>query len=468
MRKRPSAPPLRFGTDGWRARIAEDYTFANVRRVATATARHFRASGDRRPVLVGYDTRFLSSEFARQAADSMAHEGVRVLLARRPTPTPAVSYFVSHQRLAGGVVITASHNPGVWNGFKIKTSDGTSADGAVTRDIESRIPDAAPPLNSKPPRVESADVLPLYLRALSAVLPRGGSTRVVADAMHGVAGESMELLFRSWAERATLLRTEPDPLFGGVHPEPIPPHVAPLLAASARGRATLGFCTDGDGDRVGAATGRGEFVNSHEIFCLVLLHLVEDLGMRGAVVKTVSTTIVIKRICAAFGLSLTETPVGFKYIATRMKSGGVLMGGEESGGIAVTSHLPERDGLYMGAALLRMCRMRGKDLAQLRTDLFRRFGSIAYDRLDLSLPSEEGRSRVERLRRAPPGSVAGLPVGRVNDADGLKLELRGDAWLMFRASGTEPILRVYAEAEKQVTVRKLLAAAPRLLGMKSR
>jgi phosphomannomutase len=460
---------LYLGTDGWRGRLAEDCTFEEIRRVARATARWMSsepaAEGPRR-VAAGYDTRFLSPELARVAAEALAGGGIDVLLSDRPIPTPAVSYTVRRLGLSAGVAITASHNPAVYNGFKIKAAFGGSAPPetyeAVARELGKPAPAAA-----RPGRIETLDLYTPYRERLASLVDLGAireaGLRVLADAMHGAAGSLTGEIAGGGKTRVIPFRAERDALFGGVHPEPI---AANLAAAAERVRAEgldLAVANDGDADRLGVLDRRGEFVSPHRILALLLLHGFRRRGLSGGIAKTFSTSILIDRVASALGAPLRETPIGFKHIAEFMTRGEVAAGGEESGGYAFSFHLPERDGVLAALVLLESLAVSGRGLDDALEELAREFGSFAYGRRDVSRPVPVIRGFLEEVRKAPPERVAGEAVTGVEDLDGVKYLFGGRGWLLHRLSGTEPMIRIYCEHEDTRIVERALDEAERRL-----
>lgn len=455
---------IKFGTDGWRAMIGEDFTLSNVRRVAAAFAEYVQHESDPRAgLVVGYDTRFLSGEAARVAAEVVAARGIPVTLSERALPTPAVSYAVVVRKACGGLVITASHNPCRWNGVKFKASYGGSAAPAIMRRIEKyvrRLERARPARRGRGGRIETADLITPYLDHLRAKVHlervRVSGRRFVADPMFGAARGCLPRLFRDAGIECAEIHGEHNPLFPGLNPEPIEPHVSDLRRAVAENGADAGFATDGDADRLGAMDRLGMFIDSHKIFSLLLRHLVEDLGMRGEVVKTFSTTQMVDKLARKHGLPLTVTPIGFKYICELMLSRDVLIGGEESGGIGVKGHLPERDGVLNALLLAELMATRGRTLGELVAELTEEFGPHHYERRDLEIELKKAQRAVRQLGQGRVKSVAGLKVTGRDDLDGVKLYFGDTAWLLVRASGTENLLRLYAEAPSREQVRDLL------------
>lgn len=456
---------IKFGTDGWRGVIGDDFTFANVRRVAGAIAQYVKTeSHPHRGLIIGFDTRFLSAEFARSAAEVVAAAGVPVVLAERATPTPAISFAVVARRTAGAIVITASHNPYRWNGVKFKSPEGGSAPTAVIRRIEAHlrksVRSGGPARKVKPASIEINDLVGPYLERLKklAHLERisASGRRFVIDPMYGAARGCLARLFDEAGIPYREIHSEHNPMFPGLNPEPIEPHVGALRQAVLEERYDAGFATDGDADRLGAIDRDGAFIDSHKIFSILLKHLAEDLRLRGEVVKTFSTTQMVDKLARKYGLPLHITPIGFKYICELMLTRDVLIGGEESGGIAVHGHLPERDGILNSLLLAEVMADKGRTLSELVQELSVEFGPHHYDRVDLELE----RRKIDRIMRRLGGrklsKVAGMKITSVDTLDGIKMLFGDSAWLLVRPSGTENVLRLYAEAPSQEQVRALL------------
>ncbi len=459
------ATKIKFGTDGWRGIIGEEFSFANVRRVVAAIAQYVVKEGQsRRGLVVGYDTRFLSAECGRMAAEMVAAAGIPAALADRATPTPAVSYAVVARKAAGAIMITASHNPHLWNGVKFKASYGGSASPAITRRIETQLAralgPAGHPRKAKAATIKTVDLITPYLEHLKKLVRldriRAGGQRFVVDPMYGSAQGCLSRLFKEAGIPHLEVHGEHNPLFPGLHPEPIDPHVSELRRAVVEGGYDAGFATDGDADRVGAIDRDGSFINSHQIFSLLLKHLAEDLNLRGEVVKTFSTTQMIDRLAQKYALPLHITPIGFKYVCELMLTRDILIGGEESGGIALKGHLPERDGLLNSLFLAELMAEKGRTLGELVRALSEELGPHHYGRIDLEIDREDARRIVRQLARKPPAALAGLRLTAVDNLDGVKMFFGPDAWLLVRASGTENVLRLYAEAPSTEKVRALL------------
>ncbi len=456
---------IKFGTDGWRGVIGDDFTFANVRRVAAAVAEYVRKeSAPASGLVVGYDTRFLSPDCARQAAEVVAAAGIPVILAAEATPTPALSYAVVARRTAGAIVITASHNPYQWNGVKFKAPYGGSAAPAIIKRIESHLHklERAPrrQRRGKPAAVETVDLIGPYLEKLKTLVHldriRASGRRFVIDPLYGTARGCFARLFQEAGIPCREIHAEHNPLFPGVNPEPIEPHVGGLRRAVTEGGFDAGFATDGDADRVGAMDRDGTFIDSHKIFSILLRHLTEDLGLRGEVVKTFSTTQMIDALARKHNLPLHVTPIGFKYICELMLARDILIGGEESGGIGVKGHLPERDGILNSLLLAEVMADRDRTLGELVGELSREFGPHFYGRVDLEVEKTAAQRVVRQVAEGKVKRVAGMKVTRRDDLDGAKMFLGDHAWLLVRASGTENVLRLYAEAPSQEQVRILL------------
>jgi phosphomannomutase len=453
---------IRFGTDGWRAKIADTYTFANVRRAAWGLGRTLAHTRKKALVFVGYDTRFQSRSFAQAAADILSSFGHRVLLSSRVLPTPALSLAVKDFRADAGVMITASHNSGAYNGFKIKLPPGVSAPTSFTQKVEKAIP-AGDPGSGKKGKVVPKDWMGHYLTTLKSKVDLGllrrSGLRVVVDSMHGTGERHFENLVSGGKTKVWTVASEPDPLFGSRQPEPIGPNLEPLSRAVRKLKASVGFATDGDSDRIGMMDEKGCFVDVHKVHALILYHLWVNRKMRGEVVKTVSGTLMIGRMAQKWGIPLTTTPVGFKYIGAVMLEKDVLLGMEESGGIAVKGHLAERDGLLSGLLLLEALATLGKSVTQTIAFLQKQFGPFYSGRVDLpNVSPQRQKAILERFRTKHPSQVGGHKITGVETLDGVKLEME-KGWVMARASGTEPLLRLYAEAPSPGELRTFLRFA---------
>ncbi|HTX51915.1 MAG TPA: phosphoglucomutase/phosphomannomutase family protein [Candidatus Baltobacteraceae bacterium] len=467
---------IRFGTDGWRGIIAQDVTFDQVRQVARAIARRVRAECGDRLLLVGYDTRFLSDKFARVAAEAIASEGLPVALAQAFAPTPAFSYAVVHRRAAGAIVITASHNPPEYSGVKFKASFGGSAPVSFTQGVEaeierlraeSRILSAerrVPSAECRLTDIERFDARTPWLDRLESLVdldPIGRSgIRVVLDVMYGAGQGLLAERLRRAGCQVREIHAELNPYFGGFHPEPIPANMAPAQAAVTGWDGLgvrVGFAFDGDSDRIAPIDEDGQIVTPHQVLALLVRHLVRNRTERGVIVKSFNIGRMVDLEAAALDLPLVVTPIGFKFIAAAMQENQALVGGEESGGFAIRGHIPERDAGLVALLLLQCMAMTGKSLATLVRDMEEDYGPHRYGRVDLRLASLAERDRVvAEIAKDPPAYIAGQAVCRVDSLDGVKLVRTDESWIMLRASGTEPLLRVYAEAPHEQDVRGLL------------
>jgi alpha-D-glucose phosphate-specific phosphoglucomutase len=463
---------IQFGTDGWRGVIAEDYTDENVRKVTQAIARYVvRCERPENGVLVGYDTRYGSERFARIAAETIAATGTPVWLADSFCPTPAISLLVRLRGAAGGVVITASHNPYKWNGVKYKASYGSSASPAIVAQIEKElghvIGDGVPRLPPRNDLIYSLNVRAPYLEALEKLVDwerlRGAKFRFCVDPMHGAAQGLLREILTKHGVACDEIRGTRDPLFGGVNPEPIEPHVEALRQAVVKGGYDGGFCADGDGDRIGAMDRDGTFITPHQIFSILLWHLAGTRKISGDVAKTFTATKMVDKIAAKYGRKIFETPVGFKYICELMLERDILLGGEESGGIGTKLHLPERDATVCALLLAEVMAWHGKTLGELVRLLHAEFGEHDYGRMDLTLKPGQKEKAIAYFGAEKLARVLDWPVTRREDMDGIKAYLGEIGWVMVRASGTEPMLRVYAETTKAETTRRALEGVSALV-----
>ena len=460
--------PIKFGTDGWRAVIALDYTFANLERVAQAYADYLLSSNNSPLVIVGYDCRFLSEQFARHASEVMSGNKLRVALFQEAMPTPLISWAVKELQADGGIVITASHNPPEFNGFKIKAPWGGSAPQETTLAVEELLDTSQTQHAALADDGHTLLVGPLesYRKQIASYIdlkrPHKTEGTVIVDAMHGSGGNWVESFLSGGALKVETIRGGRDPLFGGVNPEPIDSNLGALKSRVLETKAFVGLATDGDADRVGAVNELGETMNMHQVVPLVLLHLVRQRQMTGAVVRTFSQSVLLKRIAAAHNLKLYETPIGFKYIADLMLSDDILIGAEESGGIGVKGHIPERDGILNSLLFLEAVITAGVTPSEMLRLLHREFGEFHFARKDLRVEPGPGQQLVHTLAEAPPPDIAGFKVSDVETVDGTKLVFDDESWLLFRQSGTEPVLRIYSEATSLAKAHALLSAGEAL------
>jgi phosphomannomutase len=463
---------IRFGTDGWRGVIADDFTFENVRKVSVAIARYIvRAEKPGQGVIIGYDNRFGSERFAQAVAETIAVAGVPVWLSISPCPSPAVSLLVRHRGAAGGVMITASHNPYRWNGIKFKASYGSSALPSIVEQIEQELASVQvhglPKLPPRPGEIHSLDLLAPYLDTIDKLVDweklQAARLRFVVDPMHGSARGLLSSLMRRHGVACDEIRGSRDPLFGGVNPEPIEPHVAALREAMRAGAYDAGFASDGDGDRIGAMHSDGTFVTPHQIFSILFWHLAGTRKVSGDLAKTFSTTKLLDKIASRYGRRVHEVPVGFKYICELMLEGDILMGGEESGGIGTKLYLPERDATVSALLLAEVMAWHHMSLGALVAHLHSEYGEHHYGRVDLELRPGQKERAIEYFAGSRLARLGGWPVVRREDLDGIKLYVGEIGWVMVRGSGTEHMLRVYSETTGAESTERLLSEVSALV-----
>jgi len=471
--------PIKFGTDGWRGIINQDFTLDNVCACAQGVAGYLKGAGlADRGLIVGYDTRLASEDFAAAAAEVAAANGIKVYLCPQATPTPVVSYGVREKGVGGAIVITASHNPAQWNGFKFKTEQGTSAAPEVTVEIEKRIADALAtgkvkrsPLSEALDRgvVEYLDLAPGYAHQISKLVDlerlRQAKLKVVTDPMYGAGIGYFGRLLGGGAIQLTEINGERNPDFPGIQPEPIAANLARLSAIVKEQKADVGLATDGDADRIGIIDEKGRFLTQLQVFALLCLYLLEVRGERGALVRTLTSTTMIDRLGEIYKLPVHEVPVGFKYVAPVMIAENALIGGEESGGYGFRDHMPERDGILAGIYFLDFMLRTGKTPSQLLDYLYSKVGPHYYQRRDFTFPEDRRQTIIKRVNDSLPKSIGGVEVVKVNTVDGFHLALADTSWLLIRFSGTEPVLRIYAESDSLARVEKLLELGGGLAGV---
>ena len=471
---------IRFGTDGWRAVIADDFTFANVRAVAQATAEWMKRDGlDAKGVVVGYDTRFLSGTFAGAVAEVMAANGIKVSLTSAFVPTPALSFAVRERKAGGGVMITASHNPARWNGFKVKPWYGGSAPEAITTAIEQLVPGVlaenrvahvALAEAESAGTVERFDVRPAYLKAVAELVDleaiKRAGYRVLIDSMYGAAQGWVARAIEGGTTVAHEIHGERNPSFPGMRaPEPITPNLGEAMGMVVSGGFDVGLATDGDGDRFGLIDEHGRFITQLQTFALLTHYLLEVRGERGPIIRSVTMTQMIDRLGEAYGVPVHETPVGFKYLGAKMMETDALLAGEESGGYAFKGHVPERDGILSGLFILDYMAQTGKRPSELLADLYAKVGVHEYDRVDVTIRPEERATIEAHVRDNQPTTVAGLRVESRDQVDGYRFHLEGGWWLLIRFSGTEPLIRIYAEMPSSELVQRALADGQQIAGV---
>jgi phosphomannomutase len=474
------AADIKFGTDGWRAVIAEDYTFDNVRACAASVAAYLKKRGlDGRGLVVGYDTRFASEDFAAAVAEVVAGHGIRVYLTETHCPTPAVSYSILDRKAGGGVVITASHNPWRWNGFKYRPEYASAAPPEVIAEIEEPLPRLVGRTVPRRPLeeakreglVEMFDVRGSYRAGLAKLVDldrlKAAGVRVAYDAMFGTGAGYLASLLDGGASKVTELHGERNPFFPGRRaPEPIAPNLPELSALMADGSHDLGIANDGDADRVGIADERGNFINQLQVFGLLAYYMLEYRGERGPIVKSITTTQMVQRLGELYDVPVHETKVGFKFLGPKMMETDALLAGEESGGYGFRGHVPERDGVLAGLYFMDFMGRAGKRPSELLAELYDKVGDHHYDRLDIELRPEERDAVWARAEKARPDAIAGVRVSGVDTTDGFRFTLDGKGWMLFRFSGTEPLVRIYTEVVGDPDlVPKVLAEGREILGV---
>ncbi len=472
---------IKFGTDGWRAIIAEDYTFDNVRICAQAVAKYLMDSGAaEKGLVIGYDTRFASEDFAAAAAEVLAGNGIQVYFCDRAAPTPTISYSILEKKAGGAVIITSSHNPAIWNGFKIKPEYAGSASPEIIAIVERNISEIQAG-RSEVEHLAKVEALkrqlmvpfnpaPAYLRQIGSLVDvdaiKAAGITVVVDAMFGAGMGYFPAVLAGGDTHVVEVNNVRNPLFPGMHnPEPIAHNLAALVAGIAQHQAHVGLATDGDADRVGLMDEHGIFINQLQVYALLLLYLLEVRGKRGPIVKTVTTTAMAVKLAKIYNIPVYETQVGFKYVGPKMMETGAIMGGEESGGFGFAGHIPERDGVLAGLFLLDLMIKLNKSPSQLIEYLYSLVGPHYYDRVDIELPPEQREAALARVKGDRPGSIAGLKVTGTDSLDGFRYMLEDGGWLLIRFSGTEPLIRIYTETTQQDKVQAVLADGRRIVGL---
>ncbi len=444
---------IKFGTDGWRGIIGDNYTFRNLKIVSQAVADYL---GQGKKVAVGYDTRFMSDSFAHAVSEVLANNGIEVVLSDRPIPSPTLSFTVKHRNLDLGIMITASHNPAEYNGFKIKTPSGGAAGPEVTQDIESRLGETpVKETGEVKGRISKEDLIAEYIKFIRHYIDfkkiKNKRFKVLVDAMYGSGDSFIAQVLKGTTIKSEFMRNSINPSFGGIRPEPIEENLKELKLKVKKEKFDLGIAIDGDADRIAAVAPGGIFIHPQKILGLLALHLHQDRRWRGGIVKTIASTTMIDNIANFLKVKLYETPVGFKYISTLMETEDILIGGEEAGGIGVRGYIPERDGTMAGLLLIEMMVYRNKNILKILNEMEKQFGRYYYLRQDLQL-----NKKIELKKENLPKSLLGKKVVQVKDYDGLKLICEDQSWLMFRGSGTEPIIRVYAESKTRNQSNRLI------------
>ena len=471
--------PIKFGTDGWRAVIADDFTFANVRDCAQGAADYLKQKGlADRGVSIGYDRRFASEDFAAAAAEVLAANGIHVFLSPKAIPTPFVSFGVITKKTGGGIAITASHNPARWNGFKFREETGASVSSETSIEVEKHVDRAfnankvksiplAQALQEK--SVEYFDLTPSYLAGIYKLIDidslRRAGLKIAVDSMYGVGSGYFKTLLSGSSTNVIEINSERNPAFPGINPEPIAPNLQKLLSLVTEQKANVGIATDGDADRIGIIDEKGVFLTQLQVFALLCLYLLEVRGERGPLVKTITSTSMLDRLGELYKVPVFETPVGFKYVAPVMIAQNALIGGEESGGYGFRGHIPERDAIPAGLYFLDFMVKTGKTPSQLLSYLYSKVGEHYYDRIDLHFPEEKRQAIINRVREGEPKYIENIRVARVDTQDGFRFILADNSWLLIRFSGTEPILRIYAETNDTERLKRMLQFGRELAGV---
>jgi phosphomannomutase len=463
--------PLRFGTEGWRGVMADTFTFANLERMAQATARALGASGASRRVVIGHDRRFMAATHADRVAEVLAGNQFTVLRTDSDLPTPALSSLVVDHNAGCGLMLTASHNPASFGGYKIKSALGGSASLTFTRLIERHL-DREPPIRLAATEARkrglwhhvnfAAGYLARLGRSVDGdILRDAPRLKIIVDSMHGCGGHLIARFLDDYGHEVVTLRGDRDVLFGGQGPEPIPERLSDLREAVLTENADMGIATDGDADRIAAVDDTGRFLSALQITPLLAHDRLQRCGQRGDLARTCANTVLLDRIATAHDLDCHVFPIGFKHLVPLLEEGRLLIAGEESGGIGIAGYLPERDGILIGLLLVEMVAARKLPLSALLSEMWQTYGEFHYRRRDLQLAPQRGQALVERLRDDPPSQLAGVNVTGVDTLDGVKLLLGETGWIMVRLSGTEPVLRLYCEARSPGSVDALLAAMAR-------
>lgn len=471
---------IKFGTDGWRGVIAEDFTFDNVRICAQGVASYFKQENPDKELslVIGYDTRFGSKDFAAAAAEVIAGNQIKVYLCSKPTPTPVVSYTVPDTQSDGAIIITASHNPGSWNGFKFRLSRGESASDKTTRRVEKNVAGITSIKEVK--RIYLDDALRQgtinyldpdisYLKHLKTLVDieelKRHKLSIIVDSMYGAGSGYFKNLLQDGEATLVEIHGEQNPSFPGIQPEPIAKNLAELSIQVVDSEAAVGLATDGDADRLGIIDEQGNFLNQHQVFALLALYLLEVRGERGAIIKSLNCTSMLKRLGEIFTVPVYETPIGFKWVAPLMIRENALVGGEESGGYGFRGHIPERDGILAGLYFLDFMIKTGKSPHQLLDYLYSKVGPHYYDRIDTHISPDSRGDMLKRLSASMPQAIAGSKVLRMDTTDGFRFFTSEDSWLLIRFSGTEPLVRIYAEDESPEKVRELLDEGKKIAGV---
>ncbi len=470
---------IKFGTDGWRAVIAEDFTFANVRACAQGVADYLNKQNlSAKGVVIGYDTRFASEDFASASAEVITANGIKAHLCSKPAPTPVISYDVTALQTAGAIIITASHNPGKWNGFKYKVSTGASAPSEIAAEIQRETNEVLSSGNIKShPLTDSKDgglfayldPVPPYFEQIKRLIDLNTLSKekfsIIIDSMYGAGIGYFKSLLGNGNMSLTEINAERNPIFPGIQPEPIAKNLTRLSRLVPEQKADVGLATDGDADRIGIIDEKGNFLNPHQVFALLTLYFLEVHGERGPIIKSLCSTDMLYRLGELFKVPVYETPVGFKYVAPLMIEKDAFIGGEESGGYGFRGHVPERDGILAGLYFLDFMIKTGKTPSQLLEYLYSKVGPHYYNRYDFHVSPDQHQTMLDKLTKSQIESIAGIKVAKLNKTDGFKYILEDGSWLLLRFSGTEPLIRIYSESHSPQEVQRLLDSGKAILGI---
>lgn len=472
---------IRFGTDGWRGIIAEDFTFENVRYCAQGVADFLNASGvAQKGLVVGYDKRFASEDFAAAAAEVVAANGVKVYLCDESAPTPVISYAILHRDAAGGIIITASHNPRSWNGLKYRGAQGVAAPPETLVKLEDSINRSQATGSVRRRALEEAtaegtievfDPAPSYLGQIGKLVDlealRQSGLKIMVDSMFGAGAGYFATILTGGTAQITELHGERNPFFPGIRPEPIASNLTELCARLKESDASIGLATDGDADRIGIVDENGVYLTTQQVFSLLTLYLLEVRGQHGAIVRTITSSAMLDRLGQLYDAPVYQTPVGFKYVAPKMATEDALVGGEESGGYAYRGHVLERDGIVSGLFFLDLMARMKMSPSELVQYLYGKVGAHYYDRVDVRFPAEDREAIASRIAGHRPASIENTAVARIDTEDGYHFVLADNSWLLVRFSGTEPLLRIYAESDSPERVARLLSEGRRMAGVGS-
>ncbi|MBN2831374.1 MAG: phosphoglucomutase/phosphomannomutase family protein [Candidatus Omnitrophica bacterium] len=458
-----SVSTIKFGTDGWRAIIADTYTIENVKILSQAVADYL---GRGKKVAVGYDTRFMSDKFALTAAVVFQSNGIEVILSDRPTPTPALSFVVKSRKLDLGIMITASHNPAEYNGFKIKNSAGGGASLELTKEVEGLLGKTPVKDNAPAEGIRAVDITKDYIKFIRNYIDlkkiKNKKFKVLVDAMYGSGDSFISRVLKGTSIKIEFMRNTINPSFGGGRPEQVEENLKELKDRVRKEKFDLGIALDGDADRIAAVAPGGVFIHPQKILGFLALHLNQDRKWSGGLVKTICGSTMMDNIAKGIGIKLYETPVGFKYISNLMETEDIVAGGEEAGGMGVKNYIPERDGTMAGLLLIEMMVYRNKNILKILNETEKKFGKYYYVRADFHLEK-----MAEPKKENLPKELLGKKVIDIKDYDGIKLICEDESWLMFRGSGTEPIMRTYAEAKSLTQANKLLRLGKEIISRES-